>query len=230
MKQFLIAPSILSANFACLGEDAKKVVKAGADFLHFDVMDNHYVPNLTFGPIICKALRDYGIKIPIDVHLMAKSVDRLIADFAKAGATYITFHAEAINHIDRTLQLIKDNGCKTGLAFNPGTPLNYLDYVIDKLDMILIMSVNPGFGGQTFIPGTLNKLRHVRKIIDNSNSNIFLGVDGGINIDNILHVANAGADTFIAGSAIFKQPNYKCVIDAMRNKLATLIKKSHIKK
>ncbi|WMY96258.1 MAG: ribulose-phosphate 3-epimerase [Arsenophonus sp.] len=230
MKNFLIAPSILSANFACLGEDIQKVIKAGADLLHFDVMDNHYVPNLTFGPIICRALRDYGIKIPIDVHLMAKSVDRLITDFAKAGATYITFHAEAITHIDRTLQLIKDNGCKTGLAFNPSTPLNHLDYVIDKLDMILIMSVNPGFGGQTFIPATLNKLRHVRKIIDNSNSNIFLGVDGGINIDNIIHVANAGADTFISGSAIFNQPNYTFVINAMRNKLAKLIKKSYIKK
>ncbi|WMY96886.1 MAG: ribulose-phosphate 3-epimerase [Arsenophonus sp.] len=230
MKYFLIAPSILSANFACLGKDIQKVVKAGADLLHFDVMDNHYVPNLTFGPIICKALRDYGIKIPIDVHLMTTSVDRLIADFAKAGATYITFHTEAIKHIDRTLQLIKDNGCKTGLAFNPGTPLNYLDYVINKLDMILIMSVNPGFSGQTFIPGTLNKVRHVRKIIDNSNSDILLGVDGGINIDNIIHVANAGANTFISGSAIFKQPNYKFVINSMRNKLSKLIKKSYINK
>lgn len=223
MKDFLIAPSILSANFACLGEDTEKVIKAGADIIHFDVMDNHYVPNLTFGPMVCKALRNYGIKASIDVHLMVKPVDRLIPDFAKAGATYITFHAEASEHIDRTLQLIKDNGCKAGLAFNPATPLNYLDYVIDKLDIILIMSVNPGFGGQSFIPQTLNKLRQVRKMIDENGYNIRLEVDGGININNIINVANAGADTFVAGSAIFNQPDYKTVIDTMRKKLAEAI-------
>ncbi|BGI51096.1 MAG: ribulose-phosphate 3-epimerase [Arsenophonus endosymbiont of Ceratovacuna japonica] len=224
MKKFIIAPSILSANFACLGEDIKKVIEAGADIIHLDVIDNHYAPNLTFGPIICKALRNYGIKTIIDVHLMAKPVDRLIVDFAKAGANYITFHIEAIKHIDSTLQLIKDNGCKAGVAFNPSTPLNYLDYIIDKLDIILIMSVNPGFSGQTFILKTINKLSQVRKVINNNGYNIHLEVDGGININNIINVANAGADIFVIGSAIFNQLNYKITIDSIRKKLTENIK------
>ncbi|AKP33483.1 ribulose-phosphate 3-epimerase [Yersinia aleksiciae] len=220
MKKFLIAPSILSADFARLGEDTAKVLAAGADVVHFDVMDNHYVPNLTIGPMVCQALRDYGITAPIDVHLMVKPVDRIVPDFAKAGATYISFHPEASEHVDRTLQLIKESGCKAGLVFNPATPLSYLDYVMDKLDVILLMSVNPGFGGQSFIPETLNKLRQVRKLIDDSGYDIRLEVDGGVKVDNIRQIAAAGADMFVAGSAIFSQPDYAAVIDAMRSELA----------
>ncbi|WP_144211971.1 ribulose-phosphate 3-epimerase [Shewanella donghaensis] len=220
MRPFLIAPSILSADFARLGDDVKAVLDAGADVVHFDVMDNHYVPNLTIGPMVCKALRDYGITADIDVHLMVKPVDSLIPDFAKAGASIITFHPEATEHLDRSLQLINESGCKAGLVFNPGTPLHYLDHVMDKLDVILLMSVNPGFGGQSFIPSTLDKLKQVRDIIDASGYDIRLEVDGGVKVDNIAEIAAAGADMFVAGSAIFNQPDYKVVVDQMRDELA----------
>lgn len=221
-QPFLIAPSILSADLARLGEDVNAVLAAGGDIIHFDVMDNHFVPNLTFGPAICQALRNYGITAEIDVHLMVKPVERLIPEFAKAGVNYITFHPEATDHIDRNLQLIRELGCKAGLVFNPATPLHYLDYVMDKIDMILLMGVNPGFGGQKFIPSTLNKLREVRHRIDASGRSIRLEVDGGVKIENIAEIAEAGADTFVAGSAIFDQPDYKAVIDQMRVNLAGL--------
>ena len=223
MNENWIAPSILSANFAKLGEDVDKVLAAGADVVHFDVMDNHFVPNLTIGPLVCEALRKHGVTAPIDVHLMVEPVDRLIPDFAKAGASIITFHPEASVHIDRTLQLIKDCGCQAGLVFNPGTPLHYLDYVMDKLDIILLMSVNPGFGGQSFIPSALDKLKLVRKRIDDSGLNIRLEIDGGVKTDNIRAIKAAGADTFVAGSAIFSQPDYKKVIDEMRAELALAV-------
>ncbi|WP_028116221.1 ribulose-phosphate 3-epimerase [Ferrimonas senticii] len=222
MTKHLIAPSILSADFARLGEDVAKVLAAGADVVHFDVMDNHYVPNLTIGPMVCQALRDYGITAPIDVHLMVKPVDRIIPDFAKAGASIITFHPEASEHLDRTIQLIKDHGCQAGLVFNPATPLHYLDYVMDKLDVILLMSVNPGFGGQSFIPTTIDKIRQVRQRIDASGRDIRLEIDGGVKVDNIAEIAAAGADMFVAGSAIFSQPDYKAVIDQMRAELAAV--------
>jgi len=220
MSPFLIAPSILSADFARLGDDVANVLAAGADVVHFDVMDNHFVPNLTFGPMICQALRDYGIKAPIDVHLMVKNVDTLIPAFAKAGADIITFHPEASDHIDRSLQLIKDNGCKAGLVLNPATPLHCLDFVMDKLDVILLMSVNPGFGGQSFIPTTLDKLRLVKEKIKQSGYDIRLQVDGGVKANNIAEIAEAGADMFVAGSAIFSKDNYKVAIDEMRAELA----------
>ncbi|ABS10195.1 ribulose-phosphate 3-epimerase [Shewanella sp. NKUCC05_KAH] len=220
MRPFLIAPSILSADFARLGDDVKAVLDAGTDVVHFDVMDNHYVPNLTIGPMVCQALRNYGITADIDVHLMVKPVDRIVPDFAKAGASIITFHPEASEHVDRTLQLIKECGCKAGLVFNPATPLHYLDHVMDKLDVILLMSVNPGFGGQSFIPSTLDKLRQVRARIDASGFDIRLEVDGGVKVDNIAEIAAAGADMFVAGSAIFGKPDYKAVVDEMRAELA----------
>lgn len=220
MADYLIAPSILSADFARLGEEVDNVLASGADVVHFDVMDNHYVPNLTIGPLVCSALRKHGVTADIDVHLMVKPVDRIIPDFAKAGATYITFHPEGSEHIDRSLQLIRDLGCKSGLVFNPATPLDVLEYVMDKVDMILIMSVNPGFGGQSFIPSALDKLRQARKMIDESGYDIRLEIDGGVKINNIREIAEAGADTFVAGSAIFGTDDYKATIDQMRAELA----------
>lgn len=220
MADYLIAPSILSANFARLGEEVDAVLAAGADVVHFDVMDNHYVPNLTIGPMVCKALRKHGVSAPIDVHLMVSPVDRLIGDFAEAGASYITFHPDASTHVDRSLQMIRDAGCKSGLVFNPHTGLEALRYVMDKVDMILLMSVNPGFGGQSFIPGTLDKLREARALIDASGYDIRLEIDGGVTTGNIADIAAAGADTFVAGSAIFNAPDYRAVIADMRAALA----------
>jgi ribulose-phosphate 3-epimerase len=220
MKNAYIAPSILSADFARLGDEVTAVLEAGADIVHFDVMDNHYVPNLTIGPMVCKALRDHGIEAPIDVHLMVSPVDRLIEDFADSGATYITFHPEASHHVDRSLQLVRDRGCKSGLVFNPATPLNWLDHVLDKVDMVLIMSVNPGFGGQGFIPSALDKLREARRRIDESGLDIRLEVDGGVKVGNIAEIARAGADTFVAGSAIFGSPDYADTIRQMREAIA----------
>jgi ribulose-phosphate 3-epimerase len=222
-QQNFIAPSILSADFAKLGEEVDNVLVSGADIVHFDVMDNHYVPNLTIGPLVCEALRSHGVTAPIDVHLMVKPVDRIIPDFAKAGASYITFHPEASEHIDRTIGLIKESGCKAGLVFNPATSLHYLEHVIEQLDMVLLMSVNPGFGGQSFIPSSLEKLRVVRKMIDDRNLSTRLEIDGGVKTNNIREIASAGADTFVAGSAIFNTENYKSTIDKMRSELALAV-------
>ena len=226
MTDFLIAPSILSADFARLGEEVDNVLASGADVVHFDVMDNHYVPNLTIGPLVCEALRKHGVTAPIDVHLMVKPVDRIIPDFAKAGASYITFHPEASEHVDRSLSLIRDSGCKSGLVFNPATPLDYLKYVMDKVDVVLLMSVNPGFGGQSFIPATLDKLREARRLIDESGHDIRLEIDGGVKVDNIAEIAEAGADMFVSGSGIFgfgqdSDPNtYDSIVAKMRDELA----------
>ncbi|MEE8108927.1 MAG: ribulose-phosphate 3-epimerase [Gammaproteobacteria bacterium] len=220
MSDYLIAPSILSADFARLGEEVDAVLAAGADIVHFDVMDNHFVPNLTIGPLICEALRKHGVTAPIDVHLMVDPVDRIIPDFAGAGADYITFHPEASAHVDRSLQLIRGLGCKSGLVFNPATPLSWLEYALDKIDMVLIMSVNPGFGGQSFIPSALDKLRKAREIIDASGFDIRLEIDGGVKVDNIAQIAAAGADTFVSGSAIFGTDDYQATIAAMREQLA----------
>ena len=222
-QQNFIAPSILSADFSKLGEEVNNVLVSGADIVHFDVMDNHYVPNLTIGPLVCDALRSHGVTAPIDVHLMVKPVDRIIPDFAKAGASYITFHPEASEHIDRTIGLIKESGCKAGLVFNPATSLHYLEHVIEQLNMVLLMSVNPGFGGQSFIPSSLEKLRVVRKMIDDRNLSTRLEIDGGVKTNNIREVASAGADTFVAGSAIFNTENYKSTIDEMRSELALAV-------
>lgn len=227
MKDFLIAPSILSADFARLGEEVTNVLQAGADVVHFDVMDNHYVPNLTIGPMVCQALRKHGIEAPIDVHLMVSPVDQLIGDFVKAGANYISFHPEATAHVDRSLQLIRDQGCKSGLVFNPGTPVDCLEYLMDKIDVILLMSVNPGFGGQKFIPSTLKKLEKVRKLIDDSDYAIRLEVDGGVGVGNIRKIADAGADMFVAGSAIFNSDDYQKTITAMRLELGQATKGHH---
>ncbi len=228
MAADFIAPSILSADFAKLGEEVDNVLAAGADIVHFDVMDNHYVPNLTIGPLVCEALRKHGVTAPIDVHLMVKPVDRIVPDFAKAGATYITFHPEASEHVDRTLQLIRNEGCKAGLVFNPATPLSYLDYVMDKVDMILLMSVNPGFGGQSFIPATLEKLRQARKMIETSGYDVRLEIDGGVKADNIAEIKAAGADTFVSGSGLFgygkaEDPHrYDTIVRQMRTALASV--------